>query len=479
MLYLVLNGSRIKMYKSRIKAWGLDKKMKSNEVRAVVRMRRKRLAAGKDSAFRIRGQVLDFDKVKYYLKRKGLTLDDVPSEPNSPVPGIECYTPEPQPQEPSCLTMDNALAAWNGRHMFRIPSPRLISSPDSLRTPEQLFRDIRTYIAGIFASPRWAYHSWRKDLVDVTRSISLQEQLRPKPHWLQFISWAALLFNAGGAANAVKAGQHLQQAFIQVEDLIRAEVPSLMYHLLGLLDESDAYYKKPEIVRIFLNHIHSLASVFLGMRHPIASITKQLLFLDTWTNILEPVWNISIDMCGRLAGRDHAFTRELQLGAFTRLSNRGNWPLAETQLRAFLSKLQQPSDSDPYFSFRAQYQLARVLMLQGKLSVRSTEAEQMLQECSRFAFRGPRYMVEPPVPCLGAESLRLLASLQEHRGAILEAEETLQYNCEMCTTYFGRENVVTLTAIADYEGFLLRYGKVGAAMSVRDHAGVNLEDEAV
>jgi hypothetical protein len=88
-------------------------------------------------------------------------------------------------------------------------------------------------------------------------------------------------------------------------------------------------------------------------------------------------------------------------------------------------------------------------------------------------------MVGPRAPYLGAESLRLLAWLQEHRGAILEAEETLRYNCEMCVTCTGREHVATLTAIANYEDFLLRYGKVRAAMSVHNHAGVNLEDEAV
>jgi len=458
MLYLVLNESRIKMYKSRITAWGLDKKMKGNEVRAVVRMRRKRLAAGKASTFRVRGQVLDFDKVISHLKRKGLALDDVPSEPSSPVPSLECYTPEPRAQEPSCSATDNALTDWNGRHMLRIPSPRLISSPDSLRIPEQLFSDIRTYFAESFASSRWVYQGGRRDLVDVTRSTSLQEKLRPEPHWSQIMLWTPLLFNARGAANVVKAGQHLQQAFTQVEDVIKAEQPSLVYHLLVLLDEFEANYQKPEIVRILLKHIHSLASVFLGMKHPIASASRQLSFLDTWTNISELVWNVVTDTCRRFLGRDHTLTRELQLDAFTRFSSRGNWSLAETQLRAFLFELRQPSDPDPYVYFRAQYKLARALMQQGRLSIHGVEAEQLLQETSRWGFGDPRYKVEPRAADLGADSLRHLASLQEHRGVIMQAEETLWYNCEMCTTCFGREHVATLIAIAGYEDFLLRYG---------------------
>jgi len=478
MLYLVLNGSRFKMYKSRITAWGLDKKMKGNEVRAVVRMRRKRLAAGKASTFRVRGQVLDFDKVKSHLKRKGLTLDDVPSESNSPVPSLECYTPESRAGESSCSATDNALTAWNGQCIFRIPSPRLISLPDSLRIPEQLLRDVHTYFTESFASSRWVYQGGRRGLVDVTRSTPLQEKLYPEPYWSQIMLWTALLFNVGGAANVVKAGQHLQQVFIQVEDVIKAEEPSLMYHLLRLLDDFEGYYKRPEIVRILLKHVHSLVSVFLGMKHPIASASRQLSFLDTWTNISEPVWNVVTDTYRKFLGHDHTLTRELQLSAF--ISSRDNWSLAETQVRAFLFKLrQQPSDSDPYVYFRTRYQLARVLILQGRLSIHGAEAEQLLQESSRWAFGDPRYTVELRAPVLGMESLRLLSWLQEHRGAILQAEETLRYNCEMCTTCFGREHVATLTAIAEYEDFLLHYGKVGAAMSVHDHASVNLEDEAV
>jgi hypothetical protein len=65
----MLRVARVKMYKSKIRSWGFDKRLKGNEVRAVVRVRRQRLAAGKASAFYIRGQVIDFEKVRSHLKR--------------------------------------------------------------------------------------------------------------------------------------------------------------------------------------------------------------------------------------------------------------------------------------------------------------------------------------------------------------------------------------------------------------------------
>jgi hypothetical protein len=458
MLYFVLNGSRTKMYKSRIAGWGLDKKMKGNEVRAVVRMRRKRWAAGKASAFRIRGQVLDFDKVTSHLKRKGLTLDDVPSESNSPIPSLECYTPEPQAQELSCSATDNALTSWNGQHMFRTPSPRLISSPDSFRIPEQLFRDIHTYFTESFASARWVYQGTRKCLVNVTRSTLPQKRSLLEIRWPQIIIWAGDLLSTKGTANVAKAGQYLQQAFIHCEDEIKAEEPYLMNNLLEVIDDLEASCKKPEIARILLKHIHSLASVILGIKHPIASIGRQLSILDTWTNISEVAWNVTTDTCERFLGLDNIYTRQMQLSGFTRFSGRNNMSFAETQLRDFLFKLWQSSDPDPLVHFRAQYNLARVLAKQVRLGIYDAEAERLALESARWAFGDPRDMLEPREPSLGADSLRLLAWLQESRGAILLAEETLRYNYERCITCFGREHPVTQIVITQYEALLVHYG---------------------
>jgi hypothetical protein len=147
--------------------------------------------------------------VKSHLKRKGLTLDDMPSVSNSPVPSLECYTPKLQMQELSCSATDNALTPWNGQFMFRTPSPRLISSPDPFRITEQLFRDIHTYFSESFSSARWVYQVRWKGLVNVTCSTPLRKKSLLETPWSQIILWAGHLLGTGGTANITKAGQYL------------------------------------------------------------------------------------------------------------------------------------------------------------------------------------------------------------------------------------------------------------------------------
>lgn len=368
------------MYKSKIKAWGLDKKIKGNEARAIVRMRRQRSAAGKASAFRIRGQDLDFNRVKSHLKRKGLTPDDIPSVSNSPVPSLECYTPKLQVQELSCSATDNALTSWNGQFMFRTPSPRLISSPDPFRIPEQLFRDIHTYFSESFASARW------KGLVNVTCSMPPRKKSLLEPPWSQLILWAGHLLRTGGAANITKAGQDLREAFIHCEDAIKAEEPDLIVDLLTVLDDLEAFYEKPEIARILLKHIHSLASVILGMKHPIVSVSRQLSFLDTWTDISGVAWNVVTDTCERFLGPGNTRTELLQVAGFTRFSGRNNFSFAETQLRDFLSKPRRSSGPESFINGMAHYQMIWVLMKQGKLGTRGAETEQLLRKNAGWVF---------------------------------------------------------------------------------------------
>ncbi|PMD59823.1 uncharacterized protein K444DRAFT_529152, partial [Hyaloscypha bicolor E] len=61
-----------KMYKDRIKKWNLDKKTKEEEAWAMLRKQMQREAAGKESAFRVRGKAATIDDVLRYFKRKGI-----------------------------------------------------------------------------------------------------------------------------------------------------------------------------------------------------------------------------------------------------------------------------------------------------------------------------------------------------------------------------------------------------------------------
>ena len=73
------------MYKSRITGWGLDKKRKANEMKAIARKKIERDTIGKASSFQIRGRQVEVEEVLRHFKRKGYqSLEDVVARDKSP-----------------------------------------------------------------------------------------------------------------------------------------------------------------------------------------------------------------------------------------------------------------------------------------------------------------------------------------------------------------------------------------------------------
>src|SRR5271155_5165296 len=91
--FLTLIVASPKMYKIRIKAWGLDKKRKANEMFAASDIIKQRRAEGKATKIRIRGEIVDEVEIRRYLNRhpqapkiEGLETLETPSS-------IEVLTP--------------------------------------------------------------------------------------------------------------------------------------------------------------------------------------------------------------------------------------------------------------------------------------------------------------------------------------------------------------------------------------------------
>lgn len=454
------------MYKSRITLWGFNKKMKGKEVKAIVRKRRQRLAAGKASIFRIRGQILEFDKVKAHLKRKGLTPDDIPSAVDSPVPGLECYTPAVSSPKPLCSTRTTSVTSEIRQQVSRNQSFKSIAAPDVFRISEELFRDVHTYFTESFASATWSFPNRSTGLVNAVHRNSPQVGSLPDQAWAYIMVWAGKVFTGGGAASVARTDQYLQQVFVQCEDAIKAEKPLLLINLLEMLDDLEAYYEKPEIARILLRHIHSVASIVLGKNHPIATISKQLSYLAKWANVSGVAWNVIMDVYEQFLGADHVLLSELRLEGLIRFFGRNRLSLAETQLRDFLCKPQRASDYDPFVHFLTQYHLAWVLQQQGKLEEHGEEAERLAQESASWCYGEGKFRFGQLPAVLGARSLLLLSEFQDLRGNFLLAEQILRDRCERCMVDFGSEDLVTQAAITDYNISIMRHGMLRAAVPV-------------
>ena len=116
------------MYKDRIRKWKIDKKVKGNEMIAILRRTVQRSRVGKKSAFRIRNQNVPEKKIARYRRMKNLFSDDEILRIRAPTPpGFECYTP--------------------------LASP--LSTPRELETPEIIVKSTQDWITGSFDSGRW------------------------------------------------------------------------------------------------------------------------------------------------------------------------------------------------------------------------------------------------------------------------------------------------------------------------------------
>ena len=129
---ICLKYRRSKMYKSRIQTWGLDKKLKEHEARAIIYM----IAyhRGQASHVRLRGRRVEIKAVEAHLRRKQIAIGDVLSTGAPHVSNlIICETP--------------------GRSERGVP--RCLESPDAFKTAEVLCADVREYILSSFGTSRW------------------------------------------------------------------------------------------------------------------------------------------------------------------------------------------------------------------------------------------------------------------------------------------------------------------------------------
>ncbi|KXH66211.1 hypothetical protein CSAL01_11808 [Colletotrichum salicis] len=86
------------MFKTRVARWGLDKKLKEEEVMYMVRVKRERQAVGKDSIFRVRDQVVGWGRLEQYLRRRP-DLENKRHMQSQGIPDLDivCRTPSPPP----------------------------------------------------------------------------------------------------------------------------------------------------------------------------------------------------------------------------------------------------------------------------------------------------------------------------------------------------------------------------------------------
>lgn len=146
-LYGLTHFHRQRMYKTRIKAWGLDKNFKESEVVELFRLRREREKLGKPTTYKIRDREVNWDRVNSYVKRKRLDIARLleADRPHSPAVAreITCRTPSPISElhqhyrhEPSASTPSLSSSAGSDHYTHNGPSftRPMTASSTSIRT---------------------------------------------------------------------------------------------------------------------------------------------------------------------------------------------------------------------------------------------------------------------------------------------------------------------------------------------------------
>ncbi|KAG6997668.1 hypothetical protein G7Y79_00038g074270 [Physcia stellaris] len=149
-----------KMFKSRIHKWGLDKKLKEREARAIVHMQARR--RGKATRMLLRGKAVDIKTAQSHLKRKGITVEDALKTIDDPLPDLICETPRmsPGPLSPNSQSQKartDTIESTSSQLQVLIERrrPQHLDSPTLLKTAELLFMDIRECVLSSFETGSW------------------------------------------------------------------------------------------------------------------------------------------------------------------------------------------------------------------------------------------------------------------------------------------------------------------------------------
>ncbi|CAG9994075.1 unnamed protein product [Clonostachys byssicola] len=236
----------VKMYKSRIWKWGLDKKLKSDEVLAILLLKHERDAQRKPSQFTIRGQPVDLDNINRYVKRNPLLLTRLraghqPSVQTSNE--VSCFTPPPSPT-------------------------RSLPPPGEFHRMDELMRLFRDYVDGSLASFAW---SWQYDIsctgrLPGDRSADLFDRV---------MASFALVNRCLKKGDNISVNSLLSPAFESLKEIVAAESPIFIVRTVCLLWYLEQHHKN-DLLRLVLDYLGKLIPIMLGQYHMLARIWQIL-----------------------------------------------------------------------------------------------------------------------------------------------------------------------------------------------------------
>lgn len=248
--------SRIKMYKTRIKQWGLKKKKQQRKIRGVAHQNEPRqpLALERRSMNRLHGRLVDVGAVIGTKQCRQMLVEDVD------IPRLASRSPE---------TMRGYFTAV----------PTLSTTPGLLGIWEHIFNTIRDYYRGSFESRIWVSDQEGHDCWTVKagpNGVLIEDPAKNLNELFNDCDLACAHF----AANHYEdAGQALISATAGIKNILQAEHPQTLTLLFGLVINVGRKGRQ-EIAWAVLRQFSALAEVLLGDEHPLSQVCRWLASVD-------------------------------------------------------------------------------------------------------------------------------------------------------------------------------------------------------
>jgi MalT-like TPR region len=475
------------MYQRKIAQWGLDKKHKAPEMRAILHLARQREATGQDSIFRIRGRRVDIEEVYRYFKRKGedptkLVVRD------SPIPStITVETPPPPPPPRISAINDEDFAEFSftvAPHSNGIPYPTpeteyispsaASSSSGSSTRSNSVGSPPLIFTKGNFAGQ--LIHNYPNMAVPI--DLTLEDQLsRILLHLTQLFFDAVVRpdfysqeLSKGIAhtpwrrtmstwSRATSEGYELMQrgqtkesfdlrskAMDSVPKHIRNNSPIILFRYFEIIYHIWSSGDEPFLL-LTLNHVLNMARTLLPPGHPIRELTRLLLHPQA-RSIIGPLAQLGI-------------RKSLQI-LFERCGPRHPRILyvLESRTQTFLDENQHEKASNEAFRYleRAEvirgansYEFCQALRMLGDSYVGQGALDRATREYSK-AFDLQRHLkIRQDRGVIGVKTKRGLAAIARTQAEYAEAEDHLQAALQMAKDSFGESDVQVMLVEKDLD----------------------------
>ena len=419
------------MYKNHISKWGLDKKNKSEEMKAVLRKKTQRSQLNKKSCFTLRGRPVDMAYVERYLKRNHITVRDVmPTGTHRPItpPDLRCFTPETV-----CR------------------SPR---SPAVYDTPQQIFNSIRIYLDGSIRAGIWV--SDRED--SLCRSSACDpEAPQALISLYDCLSAACVLVGQG---EHQEAGLYMNKACSKIETIVRAQEPDMLRSLLDAsLKVTDS--KCVGLMQKVLNQVSEISAIYLTPFHPLHVIFKHLNQLENHdlVEVTLRAWHALSDQFQDALGEFHLSALSCKvdrLRVSAKYSHSADLETVVDNIRNLLTRCEIQYGTGCTRSHVLLKRLGDILMISGRYDEVEEAGYQLMFRANDVG--------DAQLWRMGS---RLVARAQYEQNKAEEAEASYRGLLHAYAAIMGWRDPGTIRYMLDLEECLTGIGKLEAAEHIR------------